>query len=359
DGSGVVQWTANGVPVVSNTASQGDPRMISDELGGAIITWSDDRQGNYDIYAQSITGGFWGDPHPVIQSIPDIPGDQGGWVRIRLTASLYDSDQVPDFPVTGYNVWRRIDVLEDIVAPPSAVSPLATIDFENAPPGLKIPSDLASTLGLPPGSWESLGFHAAAQLPEYYFVVPTRNDSTESGIPWETYTVTAHTLTPSFFFAAAVDSGYSADNLAPAQPEGLAAAQTVAPDGLRLSWAPNSEPDLSHYGVYRGTSADFVPAPGNLICSTTDTFCSDPDWRWYESWYYKVSAIDRHGNESPHAVIGPNDIAGTGDVPGPPKTYLAQNHPNPFNPRTAIRGVYFYRFEAGTFTRTRKMILLR
>jgi hypothetical protein len=53
--SGVVQWTANGVAIsVLAGSSQGGPEIISDSNGGAIITWWDQRNGTYDIYAQRI-----------------------------------------------------------------------------------------------------------------------------------------------------------------------------------------------------------------------------------------------------------------------------------------------------------------
>ena len=58
NGSGVVQWTSNGVAVCSESGNQMDPRIISDGTGSFIITWTDDRNTNTDrdIYAQKING---------------------------------------------------------------------------------------------------------------------------------------------------------------------------------------------------------------------------------------------------------------------------------------------------------------
>lgn len=50
--AGVVQWTANGVPICTSTGSQVAPAIAPDGTGGAIIAWSDDRNNShYDIYA--------------------------------------------------------------------------------------------------------------------------------------------------------------------------------------------------------------------------------------------------------------------------------------------------------------------
>ena len=52
--SGVVQWNTNGIVVCSATDDQYFPRLISDGSEGAIITWGDYRSGTWDIYTQRI-----------------------------------------------------------------------------------------------------------------------------------------------------------------------------------------------------------------------------------------------------------------------------------------------------------------
>ncbi len=54
DATGAVRWTANGVSICSAIDEQFWPVMISDGVGGAIITWQDRRNGSYHIYAQRI-----------------------------------------------------------------------------------------------------------------------------------------------------------------------------------------------------------------------------------------------------------------------------------------------------------------
>jgi len=55
DPAGVVLWTANGVPICTASYDQVSPRLVSDGSGGAIVIWEDKRSGlDYNIYAQKI-----------------------------------------------------------------------------------------------------------------------------------------------------------------------------------------------------------------------------------------------------------------------------------------------------------------
>ena len=77
DANGVIQWTANGIPIASAASMQAQPAIISDGSGGAIIAWIDLRNGNdFNIYAQRVNGSGlvqWA-PDGVI--ICDTPRDQ-------------------------------------------------------------------------------------------------------------------------------------------------------------------------------------------------------------------------------------------------------------------------------------------
>jgi predicted lipoprotein with Yx(FWY)xxD motif len=52
--AGVPMWAANGVALCTESAHQFDPAIASDGSGGAIITWSDYRNGSSDIYARRV-----------------------------------------------------------------------------------------------------------------------------------------------------------------------------------------------------------------------------------------------------------------------------------------------------------------
>lgn len=53
--AGIVQWLANGVSICNAPNQQQNPTLDIDGLGGAILTWQDKRSNvDYDIYAQKI-----------------------------------------------------------------------------------------------------------------------------------------------------------------------------------------------------------------------------------------------------------------------------------------------------------------
>jgi hypothetical protein len=56
NGSGVMQWTADGVWLCLHSGDQLYPTIVSDGIGGAIVTWEDHRPGNPDVYAQRVNG---------------------------------------------------------------------------------------------------------------------------------------------------------------------------------------------------------------------------------------------------------------------------------------------------------------
>ncbi|TAK10182.1 MAG: hypothetical protein EPO39_00715 [Candidatus Manganitrophaceae bacterium] len=55
NGSGAVQWAADGIAVSTAPNNQSFPQLVSDGAGGAIIVWEDNRSGTSDIYAQRVS----------------------------------------------------------------------------------------------------------------------------------------------------------------------------------------------------------------------------------------------------------------------------------------------------------------
>ena len=52
--SGALLWRSGGASVSVRAGDQTDHLIVSNDSGGAIITWVDNRNGNEDIYAQEI-----------------------------------------------------------------------------------------------------------------------------------------------------------------------------------------------------------------------------------------------------------------------------------------------------------------
>lgn len=428
DASGSASWVTNGVPLCIGSGT--NPEIATDGSGGAIVAWQDYRGTYSGVYAQHVDSlGQVGYLPLVITSVKDVPNDQGGRVRITIDSPSWDNAGWTTNPVAGYNVWQRVDdpaLLASIDG--HAVGKKFTkrpheIVFDGAPSAALLHNlpvfewngrqfahskDMPLAADFPPGTWEIVGSFFACQYEEYTYRADTFADSTASGTPYSVYMVSAHTTIPSIWIASDPDSGYSVDNLPPDMPLDLVGDQSITPEGLALDWDWNVENDFSYYGVYRGSSEAFVPAAGNRIAAPNNPGYFDNEWRWDSGYYYKVSAIDIHDNESGFALLTPNLVTSV-DTPAPTAAYVRQNVPNPFNPvttiafgleqpsyvslkvydatgrlvriivdsnrpgghytevwdgknaagRTVSSGVYFYRFETGSLTRTMKMILLK
>ena len=92
----------------------------------------------------------------------------------------------------------------------------------------------------------------------------------------------------------------SAADIPPAKVTGLTvtpAAGTASSTQLNLAWTANTEPDLLHYKVYRGTTPGFTVIPGTTLPVATPTTNSymDKGRTPGTTYYYRVAARDNAG----------------------------------------------------------------
>jgi hypothetical protein len=264
----------------------------------------------------------WLYDYAVIDTITDVPNDQGRQVRIEWTRSGHDF--VGDASqITEYAIYRKID--SNLGGAAVSATPET---FENLSPSAR-----ENALMMQAAGWDFVTTVPVLTEDSYAVVVPTLADSTiVAGSYLTTFRVTALTATPGVFFHSPPDSGYSVDNLAPSVPSNLAVAYNTG-SGNRLSWDDPVDTDFQYFRVYRSSDPNFTPSPATLVKATVTPGWVDPDYDG-GAVYYKISAVDYSGNESAAASAGT-----TTSVTGPsaPTAFaLYPNVPNPFNPITTI-----------------------
>jgi hypothetical protein len=326
--AGTVQWTANGVALCTATNDQLYPTIVSDGAGGAIVTWYDNRSGNYDIYAQRVDRFGYLGPEPTIASVRDVPNDQGGKVKLSWYASWLDAAFDPN--LAAYDIYRS--------APGSAAQTAARQGARVLTSFAELPAPGERTFVLAPDGTQLYAWEYLATIPVthfldvYGYIASTTGDSIAGSNPLTAFMVVGRNSTGTMFWLSPPDSGYSVDNLAP--PVTTPFTGQYASGTATLHWGANSAADLAGYRLYRGSTADFEPGPDNLTVTQPDTGYVDAAGA---PCYYKLTAVDIHGNEGPAATLLPS---GTVAVPGPtlPRAvFLAPPAPNPAHGAATLR----------------------
>ncbi|MDY6794718.1 MAG: hypothetical protein SWK76_05490 [Actinomycetota bacterium] len=84
DSSGAAEWAADGEILCTASDDQHNPRITSDGANGAIIAWKDYRGGFFDAYAQHINN-----PSPTVTgAVPDT-GTNDGEIDVTITGSSF------------------------------------------------------------------------------------------------------------------------------------------------------------------------------------------------------------------------------------------------------------------------------
>lgn len=235
----------------------------------------------------------------MILSVTDVPEDQGGWVTVHFSRSFFDTRP----------------------AEPAGKS-------------------IADTLGLYTveirygGEWIAANSTAAYAMDTYEILVHTLADSSVHGDGLHDFRIIS--AFPDGRYMSPIFQGYSIDNLEPAIPVGLGA-EWLSSNELQLSWQTAEDPDLAYYILWKSTDPEFDPLTTDPLTEVADTHFVDAAVQPGTHYYYRLAAVDHHGNMSgvtPALDAHTTGLFGRNGIPG--HFELSANYPNPFNPRTTI-----------------------
>lgn len=369
DANGNLRWGTSGVPVCTEENEQSDPQIVSDGVGGAIITWCDyrnDHSSYYynDIYAQRINNNGeaqWTQNGVAICTADDIQFrqqvviDGAGGAIIAWQDHRYDSDiYVQAIDSKGTVRWKT-----------DGISLCREVNGQFDP---RLISD---------------GRGGA---------ITTWQDDRRGGSMWHSYDVYAMKV-HEFGSVVTILDAYS-----------------TRLDGfdIVLTWSLVEIGVNAEFHILRAESDSetFKEIPDPAIYTEVFSFTfSDQSCEPGKSYRYRVDVSD----ESGHKLLFETDVIDVPELPPVLPLTLYQNYPNPFNPVTTIKyhlpetcrviieiysvagnrvttlvdeykftgdhtvewngtdyqnngvgsGIYFYRLTTGEETLSRKMVLLR
>lgn len=288
--NGGLPWTLDGTVICNYTGYQYTPTMVSDGSGGAIITWQDTRNGNYDIYAQRFNS-----------------SGNVSWTGNGVPICTYASDQqspiiISDSAHGAIIVWK---------------------DYRNG--NWDIYGQKINSSGNIQVATNGLAISAATGIQENPAMVA--NGTGGAIITWQdlrngNYDIYVH--------------GTAGSNLLPVELTEFTAASTSSATVV-LKWQTATE--VSNYGfqVERNKekeesgweSIGFVNGHGNSNSPKDYTFTDASIPLNASAVNYRLKQIDNDGKYKYSHIVEVQFES--------PKEYkLSQNYPNPFNPSTVI-----------------------
>lgn len=311
--SGAMLWTANGVSICNQAAAQRGPKLISDGAGGAFITWYDYRAGNYDIYTQRISLG--GAPVFTTNGVATctMATDQikpdictDGAGGVIITWTDFRS-------TTDYNIYaQRQGPALGIVWAVDGVVMNNNVAFAQIDP--KIVSD---GLGGAIISWTDHRTGVAAGTADIY----AQRVNTTGAVQWTATGIIICTATGDQVKSQLVSDGNNGAYITWQDHRNVGNtdiyAQRIASNGV-INWSANG------FAICANVNEQLSPmivSNGNLGAFVIwQDFRSGASFDIYESGFNTSGFITSIG----------------GDITIPNEFSLSQNYPNPFNPVTRI-----------------------
>ncbi len=279
-------------------------------------------------------GSYFGRNAPAIIGAQDIPNDQGGYINLQWTPSYLDI--YPDTTVSFYSLWRSLtgDAAKSLISKGAILVEPSDITLDFIGPAYRI-----ATIDSKTYAWEWIAnIPWQHYLKAYSYPMPTLCDTLTGEMAWHYFFVSAQTDDPLLYWDSYPDSGYSADNLAPAKVINLSGSIAKTQFTVLLNWTANTVDDLMNYKIYRSTSSSFVPNDSDQIGASVDTAYVDSVSDGV--YYYKVAAVDIHNNIGPASEVwgtGPLDVTGEPDGAVPSVYALGNAYPNPSRGNTTIQ----------------------
>ena len=340
--SGTLMWIADGMPICTASGDQGYPQLTSDASGGAIVTWQDDRNGNYDIYAQRVNANgtaMWTANGVAIcqagggQGAPKLTSDGSGgaiitWGDARAGYHIF----AQRIAGNGTAKWMANGAAICIAAGDQGVPQIssdgsggAVIAWEDSRFGnYDIYAQRVDANGT--AMWTANGVAICTAGRDQGAPQLTSDGSGGALIAWDDH----RNGVDSDIYAQRVDAaGHVAPEVATLLQNSAA---TFSKSGIALTWTLSEVDREVEFFIERSTASNgpFAELPSSILTRDDLSFTFiDGDWEPNTSYWYRVE----YSTGSEHKTLFESGPVAT---PAMPLT-LYQNNPNPFNPSTEIQ----------------------